>query len=306
MRIVSLIASATEIVCALGASDQLVGRSHECDYPPQIMHLPVCTEIKLNAKASSREINDQVLRIVSDGLSVYRVKPEMLQQLNPDMIITQTQCEVCAVSEKDVVAAVCQLIDRQPRIVSLKPDALADIWSDIRSVADALKISDRAEKLVSELQARMSVISKAASRLSEKPRVAYIEWVDPLMAGGNWMPELVGMAGGINLFGVAGKHSPWLKWEDVVAANPDIIFVAPCGYTIARTRQDMPLLMKKPEWKALSAVKNNCVYLADGNQYFNRPGPRVVESLEILAEVLHPHAFQFGHEGKGWERYDTN
>jgi iron complex transport system substrate-binding protein len=155
--------------------------------------------------------------------------------------------------------------------------------------------------LVNQLQERMAAIAEKAGALAEKPTVVYIEWIDPLMAGGNWMPELIELAGGVNLFGEAGKHSPWMMWEELVAKDPEVIFIAPCGFDIERTRQEMPALTRKPEWSKLRAVRHRRVYLADGNQYFNRPGPRLVESLEILAEVLHPSIFHFGHEGRGWQ-----
>lgn len=302
MRVVSLIASSTEIICALGARDQLVGRSHECDFPLSVQPLPVCTEMKLNINVSSRDIDTQVRKIVSEGLSVYRVLPDILQKLQPDLIVTQTQCEVCAVSLKDVEVAVYQLVSSHPEIVSLHPNALPDVWADIRCVAQALGCVARGEELIAALQERMWVIEQKATHLAQQPTVAYIEWVDPLISGGNWMPDLVRMAGGINLFGTSGIHSPNLKWDDVVAANPDVIFIAPCGYDMARTAQDLPLLQARPEWAQLKAVKTKRVVMADGNQFFNRPGPRVVESLEILAEVLHPEQFDYGHENSGWRR----
>lgn len=303
-RIISLIASATEIVCALGFEDQLVGRSHECDYPPSVKLLPQCTSPKFNVEGTSYEIDQRVKAIVQDALSVYRVDSNILEELQPTHIITQSQCEVCAVSLKDVEQAVCELTGSHPVIVSLEPNSLADIWADIRRVADALDASARGLELVDGLRSRMDEIAQTALRVQARPTVAYVEWIDPLMAGGNWMPELVEMAGGINLFGEAGKHSPWMTWNDLVAKEPDIIFVSPCGFDIERTLQEMDLLGGRPGWETLKAVRSNRVFVADGNQYFNRPGPRVAESLEILAETLHPDLFHFGHEGAGWVRYD--
>jgi iron complex transport system substrate-binding protein len=301
-RIISLIASATEIVCALGCEDQLVGRSHECDYPASIARLPVCTEPKFDVTGSSRAIDERVKELLRDALSVYRVHADKLEDLCPDVIVTQTQCEVCAVSLKDVEQAVCGLLANLPKIVSLAPNALSDVWNDIQCVADALDIPQRGRELNDRLLARMAAITEMARTQSERPTVACIEWIDPLMASGNWMPELVEMAGGVNLFGEAGKHAPWMTWEELVAKDPEVILVLPCGFDIARTRTEMPALKIRPEWPQLRAVRNYHVYLLDGNQYFNRPGPRLVESLEILAEVLHPASFCFGHEGTGWER----
>lgn len=302
-RIVSLIASATEIVCALGFEDQLVGRSHECDFPLEVKRLPQLTSPKFEVEGTSAEIDQRVKSVLEDALSVYRVDAKALDELKPTHIITQSQCEVCAVSLKDVEQAVCELTGSRPMIVSLEPNALDDVWADISRVGAALDATDRAQQLIDELKSRMDDIVQRTHWLDSNPSVAYIEWIDPLMAGGNWMPELIAMAGGLNLFGEAGKHSPWMTWEELVAADPDIIFVAPCGFDISRTLDEMNILKTKSEWTKLKSVETNRVFVADGNQYFNRPGPRVVESLEILAEVIHPNVFHFGHEDTGWVRY---
>lgn len=302
-RVVSLIASATEIVAALGCADRLVGRSHECDYPPEVERLPVLTEPKFAVEGSSAAIDARVKTIVADGLSVYRVDPEKLRRAAPDLIVTQDHCEVCAVSLKDVEAALCALTGIEARIVSLRPDCLADLWTGIAQVADALAVAERGALLIADLKARMAAIADQARALSVHPRVAAIEWIEPLMAGGNWMPELIAMAGGENLFGQAGRHSPWMAWEDLAAADPDVIVVQPCGFDIARTRKEMQRMEARPGWARLKAVRADRVVVADGNRYFNRPGPRLAESLEILAEVLHPGVFDFGHQGTGWVRH---
>ncbi len=301
-RVVTLLASATEIVCALGYEDALVARSHECDHPPSVGRLPACTESKIDTEKSSRGIDDQVKEIVEIGLSVYRVDGDLLKRLRPDVIVTQTQCEVCAVSPKDLDRAVRDWTDAAPRIVSLEPNALADVWTDILNVAESLGSSVRGERLVAEMKEGMGAIEAKARDADDRPRVANIEWIDPLMAAGNWMPELVGMAGGENVFGEAGRAAPWMTWESLREADPAVIIVMPCGYGIAESRRNMPALTGRAEWSSLDAVATGRVYIADGNQYFNRPGPRLVESLEILAELLHPDLFQFGHEGMGWER----
>ena len=198
--------------------------------------------------------------------------------------------------------AVADWLDHKPEIVSLQPDDLTGIWRDIERVAAAAGVPERGEALVLGLRARMLAIADDAAALEVRPRVAAIEWIDPLMAAGNWMPELIGMAAGINLFGEKGKHSPWMRWEDLAVADPDAIVVLPCGFDIERTRAEMPALTDRPGWADLEAVKAGRVFLTDGNQYFNRPGPRIAESLEILAEILHPESFDFGHEGAGWDR----
>ncbi|MBI4575600.1 MAG: cobalamin-binding protein [Planctomycetes bacterium] len=304
MRIVSLIASSTEIVCALGLGDQLVARSHECDYPEWVRHLPAVTEPKFPTEGTSLEIDGRVKAIVEDGLSVYRVHADRLRALAPDVIVTQSQCEVCAVSEKDVQEATGDWLGCRPRIISLAPDALAHVWRDICRVASTLGVPERGEALVRRLEDRIGAIAARAHTLTARPTVACIEWIEPLMAAGNWVPELVERAGGVNLFGEVGRHSPWVTWEALVERDPDVVVVLPCGFDIARSRSEMPALGRRPEWPRLQAVRNGRVVLADGNAFFNRPGPRLVESLEILAEVLHPAEFDFGHEGKGWERFE--
>ena len=300
--IVTLLASATEIVAALGLLDRLVARSHECDYPPAVRGLPVCTAPKIDVTGSSREIDRQVREVIELGLSVYRVDGEALRQLDPGLIVTQTQCEVCAVSERDLAAAVADWLDGSTQIVSLRPDSLADVWRDIERVAGAAGIANRGDALVARLTGRMAAIASKATALPDRPRVACVEWIDPLMAAGNWMPELVEMAGGINLFGEACRHSPWMTWDDLAAADPDVVVILPCGFDIPRAIAEMPALTDRPGWAGLTAVRSGRVHVADGNQYFNRPGPRLAESLEILAEILHPGAFDFGHRGTGWVR----
>jgi len=290
-RVVSLIASSTEMVFALGLEDLLVGRSHECDYPPQVKTLPQVTEFKFVADGRSYEIDQRIKAILQEGLSVYRVDAEKLEKLKPDIILTQTQCEVCAVSERDVREATCKIISSRPEIVSLHTNCLADLWRDIRKVAHALHEANRGEDLIRNLQSRIDNISGQAKNSFNRPRVACIEWVDPLMTAGNWMPELVQLAGGESLFGETGKHSPYLEWEQIRAADPDILLILPCGFDLQRALEDIPFLHSKPGWQDLKAFRNNQIYVLDGNQYFNRPGPRLVDSLEILAEIFHPELF---------------
>jgi iron complex transport system substrate-binding protein len=298
-RVASLLASATEIVTALGARDLLVARSHECDFPADVDRLPAVTAPKLDTSRSSAEIDRAVKELIEQALSVYRVDAEALRALQPDLIVTQTQCEVCAVSESDVIAALAEWTGTPPTIVSLRPDGLSDVFADIERVAAALGRVDSGAALVASMKERMDSVATRAATLP-KPRVACIEWIEPLMAAGNWMPELVAMAGGENLFGEAGRHSPWMTLEQLVAADPDIIVVLPCGFDIARSRAEMPALSAKPEWQRLRAVRGGRVALVDGNQYFNRPGPRLADSAEILAEILHPDVFGRGRKGTAW------
>lgn len=304
-RVVSLLASGTEIVHALGCGDWLVGRSHECDYPASVQTLPICTEALIDATQSSAEIDRQVKTAARDALSIYRVDRAVLRVLQPDVIITQTQCEVCAVSLRDVEAAVCDLLEQPARIVSLEPHALADIWLDIERVAVALGLPDRGAAAIGTLRARLDRLAMQTSRWPA-PTVACIEWIDPLMVAGNWPPELITCAGGRSVAGVAGAHSPWLTPEELRALDPDVIIIAPCGFDLARTRAELPPLVEQPWWPSLRAVRDGRVYLADGNAYFNRSGPRLVETAEMLAEMLHPGRCAFGHRGVGWERLGSD
>jgi len=307
LRIVSLIPSATEIVAALGLTDAIVGRSHECDYPAEIQNLPVCTQPKFNPEGTSSEIHNRVTELLQNALSVYKVEIDTLEKLQPTHIITQAQCEVCACSLTEVEQAVSTLVNSQPEIISLQPNLLAEIWTDIGRVAAALGVD--AQSTIALLQSRIDFITsktQASSIVSRKqtlPKVACIEWIEPLMAAGNWIPELVAMAGGDSLFGIVGEHSPWLKWESLVEANPDAIIFMPCGFDLNRTRTEAMAIAQYTEWQDLQAVKTGKVYITDGNSYFNRPGPRLVDSLEILAEIIHPEIFDFGYRGKGWQPF---
>ncbi|HEY8155763.1 MAG TPA: cobalamin-binding protein [Myxococcota bacterium] len=302
-RIASLLPSTTEIVCALGLREQLVGRSHECDFPPEALALPALTESKLDPRAESVAIDGRVKQLVREGLSIYRVDAEKLRALAPSVVLTQEQCDVCAASPKDVEAALADWIGGRPRVVSLAPATLADVWGDLVTVATALGVPERGEALAQRLASRLTDVSERTLRIRPRPRVAAIEWTEPLMAAGNWMPELISLAGGENVFGEVGRHSPWLEWEALRAADPDVIVVLPCGFDLARTRREMAPLAAQPGWAELRAVRSGKVYLTDGNQYFNRPGPRLVESLEILAEILHPDEFSARHRGAGWDPY---
>ena len=302
-RVVSMIASATETVVALGCEDRLVGRSHECDFPHSVLALPICTAAKIDVHAGSAEIDRQVKSLLADAVSIYSVDSETLDRLRPDVIITQTQCAVCAVNLADVERAVCSLVASQPKIIAVEPNGLDDVWLGIRQIAAALEVDSAGDDLVRSSQQRLAAIQRRTAALTSRPTVACVEWIDPLMAAGNWVPNLVEIAGGTNLFGEAGQHSPWMTWEELVSRDPEVIVVMPCGWDVPRSRSEMPALSNRPEWPGLRAVKTGRVVLTDGNQFFNRPGPRVVESAEILAEVLHPEEFDFGHRERAWEPY---
>ena len=296
MRLVSLLASATEMIAALGCQDQLVARSHECDYPDSVLSLPVVSRVQIDTRTSSANIDAQIKQLAQStpgphdaamkALSIYAIDVALLQELRPDVIFTQTQCEVCAVSERDVTRAVEQLTGLQPRIVSLAPYRLEDVWEDITRVGEALNRREQAQRLVKDYQQRLTRLCELTSQHGERPRVAVLEWLDPLMGAGNWTPELVDIAGGVNVFGEMGQHAPWLTWEELLAADPDVLVLAPCGFPLERTMQDVPLLQKHPAWRSLQAVRDGRVYAIDGNAYINRSGPRLVESAEILGCIL--------------------
>lgn len=299
-RIVSLLASATETIVALDARDQLVARSHECDFPPAIAALPAITSTRLSPARASAAIDHDVRALLGAALSIYQVDAEALRAAAPDVIVTQTQCDVCAVSLDDVERALGQWTGRRPEIVALAPNALDDVFADIRRIGGAIGRNNQAESLVSFMHGAMA--DAAGTVAGQKRRtVAAIEWIEPLMAGGNWMPELIARAGGTNLFGTAGRHSPWLDWSALCNADPEIILVLPCGFDLARTRHEYAALAQRADWRALSAVRNGQTYLLDGSALFNRPGPRLVESLDVLVEILHPRIRAPNHRGRFWE-----
>jgi len=303
MKIVSLIPSATEIIAALGFKSYLVGRSHECDFPKDVNKLAICTLPKINPEKPSIKIHEDITELLKKALSIYDVRVDILEKLKPDLIITQSQCDVCAVSLKEVEKAVCSLTNSNVKIISLEPNSLSDIFEDIKKVAKALKVPEKGDKLIKKMKSEIEKIKEKSKNLQEK-RVACIEWIEPLMAAGNWMPELVSIAKGKNIFGIAGKHSSWIKFEDLKNTDPDIIVILPCGFNIERTKKEMGPLTSKEDWSSLKAVKSKNVFLTDGNQYFNRPGPRIVDSLKILVEIFHPEVFNFNLQGKGWEKWN--
>ncbi|MFN6540350.1 MAG: cobalamin-binding protein [Nostoc sp. EkiNYC01] len=301
VRIVSLIPGGTEILATLGLVNAIVGRSHECDYPPEIENRPICTQARLNSNASSSQIHDEVNNLLQSALSIYQIKTDVLEQLQPTHILTQDQCDVCAVSFHEVEKAVATLLESQPQIISLQPNILQDICADIERVGNTFGVDS--VKVIENLEARVKICQQKIQGLglNELPTVTCIEWTDPLMVAANWIPELVNLAGGQSLFSVAGQPSPHLPWETLIASNPDVIVFMPCGFDLNRTRQEAQLLTELPEWQKLHATQSGRVYITDGNAYFNRPGPRLVDSLEILAEILHPEIFQYGYKGTGWE-----
>jgi iron complex transport system substrate-binding protein len=289
LRVVSLLPSATEIVCALGADTNLIGISHECDFPESIRDRPVLTRSKIDASASSRSIDSAVRKILQSALSVYEVDEELLGSLSPDLIMTQDLCEVCAVSLDDVRNAVARLAQRESLgIVSLRPTRLTDMFDDVERVAESLGIAESGRRVRRDLQARVSAIQRRSAGIPKRPRVVSIEWTDPLMLGGTWMPELIELAGGLAVGVSAGQPAPTLPPCALSKLEPDVVLIKPCGFNLERTLRDRDSI----ERNVLSVVGSSTrVYLSDGNAFFNRPGPRLVESLEILAACVHPEYF---------------
>lgn len=289
-------------MCELGFAQQLVGRSHECDFPQSVQRLPVCTSAKIDPGASSKAIDDEVNSLLRSSLSIYDIHERRLRDLKPEVILTQAQCEVCAVSLADVELALADWVDGRPRVVSVAPRRLSEVWESMFEIAEALDAQEEGRAMVKRLKLRTVDVIEKTCMVKRRPSVACIEWIEPLMAAGNWIPDLVELAGGESLFGESGKHSPWLSWEAVREHDPEIMIVMPCGFDIPRTLREMPTLAGNADWDKLRAVKSGRVYVVDGNQYFNRPGPRLTDSLEILAEIIHPDRFKPRHAGTGWEQ----
>jgi iron complex transport system substrate-binding protein len=290
-RVASLLPSATEIVCAVGGEGQLVGISHECDFPESVRRLPTLTRARLRPVRSSREIDREVRSVLQNALAVYEIELARLEEVQPEVIVTQDLCDVCAVSFDDVCAAAAALVHRPARIVNLHPTRLDDIWSDIERVAQALGRETEGAAVVATLRARMAQITERSLACAEHPRVLSIEWLDPVMVGGMWMPELIARAGGVPLVTRPGDHAPALTRDALAALAPDVVLIKPCGFGLDRTLAELSLLPDFLPWDSWRAVQEGRVYVADGNAYFNRPGPRIVESMEILAACLHPDEF---------------
>jgi iron complex transport system substrate-binding protein len=314
MRIISLLASATEMIAALGCLDQMVGRSHECDYPPQVQRLPLVSTVQINVEASSQQIDAQIKQVANqrqatqDGalkaLSIYSINVELLEQLRPDVIFTQTQCEVCAVSERDVLQALQHFTGLHPQIISLTPYRLSDVWEDLQRVGQTLGRALEAERLKQGYQRRLELLRQRTADLSQgqsRPRVAVLEWLDPLMGAGNWTPELIACAGGQSVFGEVARHAPWLSWQDLQTQDPEILVLCPCGFALERTREEVALLQHHPLWHTLRAVQQGRVYAIDGNAYLNRSGPRLVESAELLARVIWGERLRLAVDEQGWK-----
>jgi iron complex transport system substrate-binding protein len=288
MRIVSLLPSATEIICQLGLVDELVGVTHECDFPPAVCDLPKVTRTFIPAAASSREIDTLVRERLKTERALYSLDVPMLERLRPDLIVTQALCDVCAVAEAEVQAAACSLPGR-PRVLNLEPTCLEDVFESLRMVGDATRHVEPARDEVASLRTRVAAIEGRSRQITRRPLVVVLEWIDPPFSSGHWSPELVRLAGGEEALGAAGERSRTLDWRQIAAAAPEVLVIACCGFDVERTCTELPILRNYPGWAELPCVRSGRVYVVDGSAYFNRPGPRLVDSLEILAHLLHPN-----------------
>ena len=288
MKIVSLLPSATEIVCALGLADSLVAVTHECDYPPDALAKPHITRSLLRPNLPSGAIDAAVnSQLAADAHSLYTIDRALLAELAPDLILTQQLCEVCAVAYDDVLAAV-QSLPKRPAVLNLEPMTLADVLADIQRVGGVARVGEAADALVADLERRIARVRETVARATSRPTVAFLEWIDPLFCGGHWNPELVELAGGHDPLGRLHQPAVRIEWEQVRAAEPDVMVISCCGFDEARTRQDLPILEAQPGYADLPCVRAGRVHVVDGSAYFSRPGPRLVESLEILARFVHP------------------
>jgi iron complex transport system substrate-binding protein len=286
-RIVSLLPSATEILCALGLRDRIVGVSHECDHPSSVRGLPVVTATHVDAHASSDEIDRQVRDLVGQGLSLYRIDEAKLRELAPDLIVTQDVCAVCAVSLAQVQEATCALLGASVTICSLAPKTVQDVLDDMVRVAEAAGVPGRGQALRTELEARLQRLA-AHTAAMPRPTTLFLEWLDPPMVAGHWTPELLRFAGGEPILGHDGAPTGAIAWSSIVEADPEVLILAPCGFPIAQTLRELPKLATRPGFCTMRAVRGGQVYAVDGNQFFNRPGPRLIDSAEIAAAILHP------------------
>jgi iron complex transport system substrate-binding protein len=290
-RIVSLLPAATEISAALGLMDHVVAVSHECDFPKEANERPRVTHCPIhNAGLTSRLVDEWVRRALCDNGTIYVIDELLLRELRPDVIVTQRLCDICAVGY-GTVAKLAQTLPGPPRIVNLEPTTLAEIFDDIRRVADACDVRGRAEKLIGNLSERVENVRRRAARIPHRPRCFLMEWVDPPFCSGHWGPELVEIAGGHDPLGRKQQPSAEVEWQHVLDACPEVIVLALCGYDISRARCDYELLVKFPGFDSIPAVRSGEIYVVNASAYFSRPGPRIVDSLEILAGILHPNEF---------------
>ncbi|MFN3162256.1 MAG: cobalamin-binding protein [Pseudohongiellaceae bacterium] len=305
MRIVSLLPSATEILALVGLADQLVGVSHECDYPSAVRKLPHVTRSAIGGGLPSKEIDRLVREQLETEQALYHLDLDLLRELKPDFIVTQALCDVCAVAASEVDAAAC-LLPGNPKVINLEPMCLEEVFETIALVGEETGHQQQASDALNQLRQRVANIRETAATIpdAERPRVAFLEWIDPLFNAGHWTPELIEYAGGIDCLGSKHQPSRTIPAQELVAAKPDVLFVAQCGFEEQRTEQDLPLLSSIANIEGLPCSQSGKLFYTDGNAYFSRPGPRLVDSLEIMAHALHPERFPLPKELKLAQRFE--
>lgn len=303
-QIVSFLPSATEMACALGLSDQLVGITHECDYPPEIKGKPIVVRSVLPIeKMSQSEVDTAVAQRMRDGLSLYAVDEKLLQELAPDLILTQDLCQVCAPSGNEVSQAL-NLLPKKPQILWLTPNSLAQIAANVRELGEATGRAKEAEELVATGRARLEKIAAVTRKLSHRPRVFCMEWLDPVYCSGHWVPEMVRLAGGVDALSLEGKDSVRIPWDEVVEWAPEVLIITPCGFNLEKVIEQARQLVSYSGWSSLPAVREGRVYAVDANSYFARPGPRVVDGTELLAHLIHPDLFPWKGSTTAYQRLE--
>ncbi|MDQ3648805.1 MAG: cobalamin-binding protein [Acidobacteriota bacterium] len=301
-QIVSFLPSATEIACALGLTDQLVGITHECDYPVEIEGKPVVVRSALPIETmNQREIDVAVAERMRAGHSLYQVDEKLLQELAPDLILTQDLCQVCAPSGTEISQALI-LLPKKPRILWLTPNSLEQIFANVRELGEATGRAKEADELIANGRARLGKIAAVTSRLSHRPRVFCMEWLDPVYCSGHWVPEMVTLAGGEDALSREGKDSVRVSWDDVVKWAPEVLIITPCGFNLEKSMEQARQLVRYPAWSELPAVRDGRAYAVDANSFFARPGPRVVDGTELLAHLIHPDLFDWKGSTTAYQR----
>jgi iron complex transport system substrate-binding protein len=303
-QIVSFLPSATEMVCALGLSEQLIGITHECDYPPEVRGKAIVVRKALPIETmSQREIDIAVSERMREGRSLYEVDEKLLQELAPDLILTQDLCQVCAPSGNEVSQAL-NLLPKRPQVLWLTPNSLEEIFANLRELGEATGHIKEAEELIAEGRARLQKIEAVTRNLSFRPRVFCMEWLDPVYGSGHWVPEMVKIAGGLDALSQEGADSVRIPWDEVVEWKPEVLIVTPCGFDLEQTVEQSRQLFTYPRWSTLPAVRNGRVYAVDANSYFARPGPRVVDGTELLAHLIHPELFSWHGSKAAYQRLE--
>ncbi len=298
MKICSLLPSATEILFALGLGDQVAGVSHECDFPPEAQNKPILIRSRISTAQSAAAIDAEVRAFVERGEGIYSVDIGALAAIDPDLIITQDLCHVCAATPEDLGAALAHL-PREPHVLTLNPHSLRDICEDIRKVGEVTSRPAQANKLIADFEQEVTNIARSVAELPRK-RVVCLEWLDPLYVAGHWVPEMVACAGGVDVLGSVGKPSFRVEWDEVVRAQPDVVMIMPCGYTLEHAVQEFSELRVPPDWGDVPAVRDNAVFIVEASGYFSRPGPRIVAGISILANAIHETGIASSVPGRTW------